>query len=86
MFLLTDPRWYVFCGSFVFFLCVSCVSRAFASVQCFLGVTCLERADLLAIVGDVCSIFVTLPCGILGQVWYINVSFPDFCRLSYFNT
>ena len=23
-------------------------------------------------------------CGILGQVWYLIVSFPDFCRLSYF--
>ena len=24
------------------------------------------------------------PCGILGQVWYLIVSFPDFCHLSYF--
>ena len=23
-------------------------------------------------------------CGILDQVRYLNVSFPDFCRLSYF--
>ena len=37
------------CG--VFF--VSCVSRAFASVNCCLVVTCWERADLLALVGDV---------------------------------
>ena len=29
-------------------------------------------------------IFVTFPCGILGQVWYLIVSFPDLCRLSYF--
>ena len=28
--------------------------------------------------------FVTFPCGILGQVWYLIVSFPDLCRLSYF--
>ena len=28
--------------------------------------------------------FVTFPCGILGQVWYWIVSFPDLCRLSYF--
>ena len=27
---------------------------------------------------------VTLPCGILGQVWYFIVLIPDFCRLSYF--
>ena len=58
---------------------VSCVSHAFASV-----VTCWERADLLALVGDVYCIFVTFPCGILGQVWILIVSFPDLCRLSYF--
>ena len=49
-------------------------------------VTCLERADLLALVGDVYCIFVTFTCGILGQVWYLIVSFPDLCRLSYFAT
>ena len=42
---------YFFCGSFVFF--VSCVSHAFASVHCCLVVTNWERADLLALVGDV---------------------------------
>ena len=63
---------------------VSCVSHAFASVNCCLVVICWERADLLAIVGDVFCIFVTFPCGILGQVWYLIVSFPDLCRLSYF--
>ena len=34
-------------------LFVSCVSHAFSSVLCCLVVTCLERADLLALVGDV---------------------------------
>ena len=29
--------------------------------------------------------FVTFPCGIPGQVWYLIVSFPDLCRLSYFD-
>ena len=47
-------------------------------------VTCWERADLLALVGDVNCIFVTFPSGILGQVWYLIVSFPDLCHLSYF--
>ena len=28
--------------------------------------------------------FVTHPCGILGQVWYLIVSFPDLCHISYF--
>ena len=27
--------------------------------------------------------FLTFPCGILGQLWYLNVSFPDLCHLSY---
>ena len=27
---------------------------------------------------------VVFPCGILGQVWYLIVSFPDLCRLAYF--
>ena len=62
---------------------VLCVSHAFASVHCCLLVTCWERADLMAHVGDIC-IFVTFPCGILGQVWYLVVSFPDLCLLSYF--
>ena len=67
-------------------LCVSCVSHAFASIHCCLVVTCWERADLLALVGDVYCIFVTFPCGILGQVWYLIVSFPDLCRLSNFGS
>ena len=64
---------------------VSCVSHAFVSVHCCLVVTCWERADLLALVGDVYCIFDTFPCGILGHVWYLIVSFPVLCRLSYFD-
>ena len=26
---------------------------------------------------------VTFPCGILGQVWYLIVSIPDLCHISY---
>ena len=29
-------------------------------------------------------VLVTIPCGILGQVWYLIVSIPDLCHLSYF--
>ena len=53
------------------------------SVVCFLMLSRLfiaalwSPADLLALVGDVYSILVTFPCGILGQVWYLIVSFPD---------
>ena len=63
-------------------LCVSC---AFPPVHCCLVVTCWESADLLALFIDVYCIFVTFPCGILGQVWYLIVSFPYLCPLSYFN-
>ena len=55
----------------------SCVSYAVASGHCCLVVTCWERADLLALVGDVYCIFVAFPYGILGQAWYLIVSFPD---------
>ena len=69
---------------FVKLLVMSCVSNAFASVHCCLVVTCWERADLLTLVGDVYCIFVTFPCGVLGLVWHLIVSFPGRCRLSYF--
>ena len=29
-------------------------------------------------------VFVTFPCGILGQMWYLIVSIPDLYQLSYF--
>ena len=37
---------------------------------------------LLFVISD-CD-FVTFPCGILGQVWYLIVLIPDRCRLPYF--
>ena len=69
-------------------LCFLCLvflmlSRLFIEQAC-LEVTCWERADLLALVGDVNCTLVTFSCGILGQVWYLIVSFPDRCRLPYF--
>ena len=63
---------------------MSCVSHASASVHCSLAVTCWERPEILALVSDVYCILVTFPCGILGQVWHLIVSFPDLCCLSYF--
>ena len=69
-------------ASFVdpFFICILC--HTVLSVHCSLVVTCWERADLLALVCD--CVFVTFPCSILGQVWYLIVSIPDLCRLSSF--
>ena len=42
-----------------------------ASVYMCFVVTCWDRADLLALV-------------ILSQVWYLIVSIPDLCTLTYF--
>ena len=64
-------------------LFMSCVCHAFASVHCCLVVTFWERAWLLLVMFN--CVFVTFPCGILDQVWYLNVSIPDLCRLSYFH-
>ena len=68
----------------LFVLLKSCVFHAFSSVCCCLVVTWWERADLLALVCDVKLCFVTFPFGILGHVWYLIVSNPYLCRLSYF--
>ena len=48
-------------------------------------VTCWERADLLALlyVKFPC-VFVTFPYSVLGEVWYLIVSFHDIYLLSYF--
>ena len=69
-------------------LSMSCVCHAFTpafvSVHCCLVVTRWKRTDLLALLCDVKLCLVTFPCGILGQVWYLIVSIPDLCHLSYF--
>ena len=61
------------------------VCHAVLSVHCSLVVTCWERANLMALVYVMFScVFVTFPCGVLGQVWYLIVLIPDLCLLSYF--
>ena len=63
----------------------SCVYLVFVSVHCCLVVTYIKGLTywLLFVVLTVCC--VTFPCGIRGQVWYLIVSFPDLCYLSYFH-
>ena len=54
------------------------VCHAVLSVHCRLFVTCWERANLLALVYVMFScVFVTLPCGVLGQMWYLIVQISD---------
>ena len=65
-----------FCGSFVICLC----RHTAFSVSCSLVITCLERAGLLALLFVMFScVLVTFPYGVLGQVWYLIVSFLDLC-------
>ena len=62
---------FLFCLVFAMSLCPSVY-------MCF-GLTCWERADLLALVCGVYCEFVTFPL-----VWYLIVSIPDLCTLTYF--
>ena len=52
--------------------------------MCFL-VTFWEKADLLALICGVLLWACHFPIGILGQVWYLIVSIPDLCTLTYFD-
>ena len=58
------------------------VCHAALSVPCRLVVTCWERADLLALLYVIFScVFITFPCDVLVQVWYLIVSIPGLCLL-----
>ena len=61
-----------------------CVFHAVLSVHCSLVATCWEGAGLLALLFAMFScVIVTFPCVVLGQVWYLIVSIPDFYLLNY---
>ena len=65
----------------IYVLCLSCFR------VCSLHVLLLPARKGLAswlLFVVLSCIFVTYPCGILGQVWYLIVSIPDLCRLSNF--
>ena len=56
------------------------------SVHCSCVVTSWERASLLALLYVIYScVFVTFPCGVLGQVWDLIVSIPDLLLFLTFN-
>ena len=65
---------FLFCLVFAMSLC--------ASVYMCFAVTCWGKADLLTFICGVCCEFY-FPIGILGQVWYLIVSIPDLCTLTY---
>ena len=67
------------------FLCFVSVIFVF-SVHYSNVVTCWERPGSLALLCVMFScVFVTFPCGVLGQVWYLIVTIRDFCLLPYFD-
>ena len=60
------------------------VCHVVLSVPCGLVITCWEGADLLVLLCVMFScVFVTFPYSFLGQVWYLIVSIPNRCLLSY---
>ena len=69
------------CVISVLFCYASCTSVCW----CLLA-TCLERADLSALVCDILLWRCHFLIGILGQVWCLIVSIPDLCPLLIFIT
>ena len=63
---------FLFCLVFAMSLCASVY-------MCFV-VTCWEGSRLRCL-----PLFCHFPIGILGQVWYLIVSIPDLCTLTYFH-
>ena len=54
------------------------VRHAFVTFHCSLKVTCCDMTGLLALLYMLCFIvFCHFPSGVLGQVWYLNVSIPE---------
>ena len=58
------------------------VCHAVFIVLCRLVIICWEPANLLVLLYVMFSCgFVSFLCGVLGQVWCLIVSIPDFCIL-----
>ena len=67
------------------FFCLAFAMPLCASVYMCLVITCWERKGLtswLSFVESNCECH--FPFGILCQVWYLIVSIPDLCILTYF--
>ena len=65
-----------------------CLCYTVLSVPCSLVITCLGRADLLALCVMFSCVFAIFQNGVLGLVWYMYliVSISDICLLFYFGT
>ena len=58
------------------------LSRLFIAALCAAGKGLTSWRFFVMFI--VCLFVFTFPFGILGQVWYLIVWFPDLSRLSYF--
>ena len=70
------------------FVIFVCLGHTVVSVSCSIMDTCWERHGLVAFMYVMFSgvrflCLFTFPFGVLGQVWYLIVSIPDLCFLSY---
>ena len=65
------------------YLCLVSVVRLRLFIAAFWSPAGKGLSSCLSFVMFNC-VFVTFPCGILGQVWYLIVSIPDLCQLSNF--
>ena len=70
----------------MFLFCLVFAMSLYASVYICFVVTCWERVDLLALVCVVClTVSLSLSHWYPGLgVWYLIVSIPDLCTLTYF--
>ena len=84
--LLAVPGRYFFCGSFVFLFCLVFAVSLCASVCVCFVVACWRGGGGWPLGSRLwCLLWVChFPIGILGQVWYLIVSIPDLCTLTYF--
>ena len=63
--------------SSLLFICFVSVMLSCLVINCSLVVTCMERANLLALLYVMFSCFVTSPFGVLGLAWYLIALIPD---------
>ena len=61
----------------LFMSCVVMLSRPFIAALCSPAAKGLAYWLLFVMFN---CVFVNIPCGILGQVWYLIVSIPGLCR------
>ena len=73
------------------FLAIYCLSLWNCNQKCFELPSCLHPMNLVLMfycvyycVYNVSLCFVTFPCGVSDQIWYLIVSIPDFVFFFYF--